>query len=314
MPAPEEGASTARVLLKEQQARLLAAAAPDLARAYEHEFARGVQALLRYGMDASLAPRRDVLWTPHAPSAAAHRHAPIDSLLPAWYAALNPVCVECAVPLLPAITGRHRTVRKARRMAYVCDACGAVQPAQRMPKPPVASVRGRRRMRKEILAGQAPAPVPHAAKDLAAAPKAPKAAHEPGALPTARAPRVSTAVPTQAPRVPAAVPTQAARAPAAGPTQAPKVPSAVPTQAARAPVPGAAQASAPSAAAKGPGAAAASQTPGAAGAARAGSARRRPNAAADHKEGLRALLQQKKASTPQPAPARGGLADFLNQL
>ena len=53
---------------------------------------------------------------------------------------------------------------------------------------------------------------------------------------------------------------------------------------------------------------------GAAGAARAGSARRRPNAAADHKEGLRALLQQKKASTPQPAPARGGLADFLNQL
>lgn len=296
MPAPEEGASTARVLLKEQQARLLAAAAPDLARTYEHEFACGVQALLRYGMDASLAPRRDVLWASHAPSAPARRHAPIDSLLPAWYAALNPVCVECALPLLPAITGRHRTVRKARRMAYVCDACGAVQPAQRPPKPPVGSVRGRRRMRKEILAGQAPAPVPHTAKDLAAAPKAPKAAHEPGALPTAKAPKEPGALPAaKAPRAPAAVPTQAAKAPAAGPTKG-----------TRAPVPGAAQASAPGAAA--------AKGPGVAGAARAGSARRRPNDAADHKEGLRALLQQKKASTPQPAPARGGLADFLNQL
>ncbi|WFD49075.1 hypothetical protein GLX27_003753 [Malassezia furfur] len=304
MPAPEEGASTARVLLKEQQARLLAAAAPDLARAYEHEFARGVQALLRYGMDASLAPRRDVLWTPHAPSAAAHRHAPIDSLLPAWYAALNPVCVECAVPLLPAITGRHRTVRKARRAAYVCDACGAVQPAQRTSKPPVASVRGRRRMRKEILAGQAPAPVPHAAKDPAAAPKAPKAAHGPGALPTAQAPKEPGALPVaKTPRAPGAVPTQAAR-----------VPAAVPTKGARAPGPGAAKAPAPGAVAKGPGAAATSHTPVPAGAAPAGTARRRPNAAADHKEGLRALLQQKKASTPQPAPTRGGLADFLNQL
>ncbi|WFC96751.1 hypothetical protein MBRA1_003413 [Malassezia brasiliensis] len=269
---PEDAANTARVLLKEHQARMLAAAAPDLARTYEHAFACSVQALLRYGMDASLAPRRDVLWAPHAPSAVPSRHAPIEHLLPAWYAAVNPVCVECALPLLPAITARHRTAPKAQR-AYVCDACGATQPLRRVPKPPVASVRARRRIRKEILAGQATAP------------KAPN----------------ERAAPAAATPPPAAPP--AAQA-SAGLARAPSKSAAPPT--ARAP-------SAPAASA-----ASASKTPGAAASASGptGSARRRSKAAPDPKEGLRALLQQKKAGAAgaAPVPARGALADFLSQL
>lgn len=261
---PEDAANTARVLLKEHQARVLAVASPNLARTYEHDFACGVQALLRYGMDTSLAPRRDVLWAPHAPSAAPPRHAPIEHLLPAWYAAVNPVCVECALPLLPAVTARHRTAPKARR-AYVCDACGTAQPVRRTAKPPAASVRARRRTRKEILAGHATASktpsqraAPAAATPLPTARPAAQAHAEPARPPTARAPSKSAAAPA---------------APAAPAQGAPP------------------RASAPS-----------------------GTARRRPKAAPDAKEGLRALLQQKKASSAGAAPARGGLADFLGQL
>ncbi|WFD37114.1 uncharacterized protein MJAP1_000056 [Malassezia japonica] len=86
--AGKEGASARRVLLKDQQARLLVGASPELASAHERDFADGVRLLLRYGSDTSLGPNRGALWGPSA-APLAPGQGEVAALLPTWYTQAN---------------------------------------------------------------------------------------------------------------------------------------------------------------------------------------------------------------------------------
>ncbi|WFD03805.1 hypothetical protein MOBT1_002499 [Malassezia obtusa] len=282
MAAKEESANTARALLRDQHARNIAAASPSLASRYERDFAHAVRTLLRHGMDASLAPSRAVLWAPGAAPASRKRRTNIAEDLPTWYAQANPVCEQCAVPLIPGLTAHHRAHRaRGVRLVYECDACGTAQRVPKYEKKALPSVRSRRKTRKQILAG-----------------KGTEAAGPEGVKKERDGPTTGDGAPMRE----SEAPKSGREAPKKGPDVAKKklhapqngVEARRPATVQPGPLPGA------------------PRRPGPAPGAPAASARKPKKGAFDAQDGLRALLQQKKSEPSKPKG--GGLADFLSQL
>lgn len=292
--AGKEGVSVRRVLLKDQQARLLVGASTELASAHERDFADGVRLLLRYGSDASLGPNRATFWGPSAAPLAPGQDEVAD-LLPTWYAQANATCEHCAVPLVPGLTGAH----VGKTLVYACRVCGARQRVAKQDKAAFSSVRSRRKVKKRILEGKGTAEAGHSAKasqreaapvptidaaPLSLDPKAGK--RKESASSPISAPMRAAAPPPKAPKLDRQGPSLASGRPS---TSLPKAPSGQST-----PKPAR------------PGAGATATPTGARAPAR--------KQAADPKAGLRALLQQKKQQEAKPKPSGGGLADFLSQL
>lgn len=279
MTAAQE-ADIRRVLLQDQQARLLTAVAPDLARWYARNFAQSVRTLTESGSDTAFGPSRNVLWGDNGPTIRS-TGTNLDGKLPNWYAQSHPLCSSCSLPLVPGISAHHRTARASRRLIYVCDACGKHQSGPKKTTKVLPSVRSRRRMRQQILAGKAAPPESSSHASIGVprtvhgtAPKHAKhtaAHHHTDTPPGAEARRKSIPAASTAPSL----------ATSASPPTAPRALHA----------PSAAGAHAPLAPARKP-----------------------KKGAMDHKEGLRALLQQKQSQPNAPPKPRGGLADFLSQL
>ncbi|WFD00660.1 hypothetical protein MYAM1_003411 [Malassezia yamatoensis] len=156
MSRREERSNVRRVLLEDQYARLAAAQGNwSLAQSYEREFADGVRYLIRYGLDTSLAPRRDVLWGSSGTSARVNQPRNIQRILPEWYVHASPICTSCSVPMIPGLTGRHRSHSASRtKLHYECRACGTLHKMEKAEKNCVPSIRSRRKDRSEILCGK----------------------------------------------------------------------------------------------------------------------------------------------------------------
>ena len=291
--AGKEGASARRVLLKDQQARLLVGASPELASAHERDFADGVRLLLRYGSDTSLGPNRGALWGPSA-APLAPGQGEVAALLPTWYTQANATCEHCAVPLVPGITGEH--VGKA--LVYACRVCGARQRVAKRDKTAFSSVRSRRKNKKQIMKGKVTAEAGRSAKesqreaapvpaiDAALSLDAKAGKRKESASSTLSEPTRAAAPPLKTPKLDRQGPSLAQGRPG---TSLPKEP------------PGQSATKSPR-----PGAGATATLSGARAPAR--------KQTADPKAGLRALLQQKKQQEAKPKPSGGGLADFLSQL
>ncbi|WFD44724.1 hypothetical protein MPSI1_003394 [Malassezia psittaci] len=156
MSRREEQSNVRRVVLKDQYARLAAAQGNcSLAQIYEREFANGVRNLVRYGLDAFIAPRRDVLWGSTETNAQLNKPRDIQRVLPEWYVHASPICTACALPMIPGVTSKHR-IRSANgaKLRCECRACGATRTIEKVEKNRVPSSRSRRKDRSMILHGK----------------------------------------------------------------------------------------------------------------------------------------------------------------